>query len=98
MKWSSAGLARSGWEEKLKKQAQKEKKTELVKILDKAGLLATELITNATNKKVNPHTRLKAIEMIYDRIEGKPSQTAKLEGSKENPINFDTKIEIKLIE
>ena len=55
-------------------------------MIEEGGLIAFEKLNIALNKKVKTETRLKALNDIIDRLEGKPTQKNELSGFDGQPI------------
>jgi hypothetical protein len=73
-------------EERALEKAKKEGNLEAVKMIEDGGLIAFEKLNIALNKKVKVETRLKALNDIVDRIEGKPTQKNELSGLDGQPL------------
>ena len=63
------------------KEARKSGNLEAIKMIEEGGLIAFEKLNIALSKKVKAETRLKALNDIVDRLEGKPSQTSNINHS-----------------
>jgi hypothetical protein len=55
-------------------------------MIEEGGLIAFEKLNIALNKKVKTETRLKALNDIVDRLEGKPTQKSELSGLDGQPL------------
>lgn len=81
--------------QKALEKAKKEKNIEMIKMIEEGGLIAYEHFNIATNKDNPPELRLKAFDMMLDRLEGKPTQKTENLNLNVNEITPDEKLIIE---